>query len=136
MRDHLYAIEVELSQASRWHAFVYYRYTGIINFSGLRSQAGTEATLQQSPLKDGPPHCSPKSMYQLAQKVTSNLHRCISMFNSNHSSIMTPYPNLLSRPSKLGYPRSTYWMRYSLNLPPGIEDFVEFVAIADAHSKA
>jgi hypothetical protein len=74
MRDYLYAIEAELSQLSRWHAFVYYCYTGIINFSSLRSQAGTEATLQQRPLKDGPPHCSPKSMYQLAQKVTSNLH--------------------------------------------------------------
>jgi hypothetical protein len=136
MHDCLCVIEVELSQISRWHAFVYYCYTGIINFSSLRSQAGTEATLQQSPLKDGPPHCSPNSMYQLAQKVTSNLHRCISMFNSNYSSIMTLYPNLLPRPSKLGCPRSTYWMRYSLNLPPGIDDFVELMAIADAHSKA
>ncbi|OAX31922.1 hypothetical protein K503DRAFT_34040 [Rhizopogon vinicolor AM-OR11-026] len=73
-----------------WHAFVYYCYTGIVNFSSLRSRATTEptlqqspfsslrsqattkATLQQSPFKDGPPHCSPKSMYQLARKLQND----------------------------------------------------------------
>ncbi|OAX31924.1 hypothetical protein K503DRAFT_34091 [Rhizopogon vinicolor AM-OR11-026] len=54
-----------------WRAFVYYCYTGIINFSGLRSQVTTEAT-PQSPSNDGPPHCSPKSMYQLARKLRIN----------------------------------------------------------------
>ncbi|KAJ8583809.1 hypothetical protein M405DRAFT_827989, partial [Rhizopogon salebrosus TDB-379] len=61
-----------------WHAFVYYCYTGIVNFSSLRSQVGTDATLQQSPFKDDTPCCSPKSMYQLARKVTSTLRWCIS----------------------------------------------------------
>ncbi|OAX32881.1 hypothetical protein K503DRAFT_869896 [Rhizopogon vinicolor AM-OR11-026] len=55
-----------------WHAFVYYCYTGTVNFSSLRSQATTEATLQQSPSKDDPPRCSPKSMYQLARKLRND----------------------------------------------------------------
>ncbi|KAG2150421.1 hypothetical protein DEU56DRAFT_27566 [Suillus clintonianus] len=52
-----------------WHAFIYYCYTGIINFANLRSQRIPTATLQQSRLESGPPRCSPKSMYQLARKL-------------------------------------------------------------------
>ncbi|KAG1751624.1 uncharacterized protein EDB91DRAFT_616278 [Suillus paluster] len=52
-----------------WHAFIYYCYTGIVNFASLRSQGTLEAAHQQSRLKDGPPHCSPKSIYQLARKL-------------------------------------------------------------------
>lgn len=51
-----------------WHAFVYYCYTGIINFANLRSQSTPD---EQSRLEDGPPHCSPKSMYQLARKLNN-----------------------------------------------------------------
>jgi hypothetical protein len=51
-----------------WHAFVYYCYTGIINFANLRSQNTLD---EQSRLEDGPPHCSPKSMYQLARKLNN-----------------------------------------------------------------
>ncbi|KAG1777659.1 hypothetical protein EV702DRAFT_968983 [Suillus placidus] len=47
-----------------WHAFIYYCYTGIANFANLRSQSMPDGvTLQQRP------HCSPKSMYQLARKL-------------------------------------------------------------------
>jgi hypothetical protein len=46
-----------------WHAFIYYCYTGIVNFANLRSQSTSDVTLQQRP------HCSPKSMYQLARKL-------------------------------------------------------------------
>ncbi|KAG2345721.1 hypothetical protein BDR05DRAFT_880247, partial [Suillus weaverae] len=49
-----------------WHAFIYYCYTGIVNFANLRSQGTPD---EQSRLEDGPPHCSPKSMYQLARKL-------------------------------------------------------------------
>ncbi|KAG1718206.1 uncharacterized protein EDB91DRAFT_1341432 [Suillus paluster] len=51
-----------------WHTFIYYCYTGIVNFANLRSQ-GVDVALQQSRLTHGPPHCSPKSMYQLATKL-------------------------------------------------------------------
>ncbi|KAG1753017.1 hypothetical protein EDB19DRAFT_980918 [Suillus lakei] len=54
-----------------WHAFIYYCYTGIVNFANLRSQSMVDAALQQSRLEDGPPHCSPKSMYQLARKLNN-----------------------------------------------------------------
>ncbi|KAG1751621.1 uncharacterized protein EDB91DRAFT_1045332 [Suillus paluster] len=52
-----------------WHTFIYYCYTGIVNFTNLRSQGPPKAALQRSHLVDGPPHCSPKSMYQLARKL-------------------------------------------------------------------
>ncbi|KAG1802649.1 uncharacterized protein HD556DRAFT_1331370 [Suillus plorans] len=51
-----------------WHAFIYYCYTGIVNFASLRSQSTPD---EQSRLEDGPPHCSPKSMYQLARKLNN-----------------------------------------------------------------
>ncbi|KAG1881384.1 hypothetical protein C8R48DRAFT_680744 [Suillus tomentosus] len=51
-----------------WHAFIYYCYTGIVNFANLRSQSTPD---EQSRLEDGPPHCSPKSMYQLARKLNN-----------------------------------------------------------------
>lgn len=51
-----------------WHAFIYYCYTGIVNFANLRSQSTADG---QSRLEDGPPHCSPKSMYQLAKKLNN-----------------------------------------------------------------
>lgn len=51
-----------------WHAFIYYCYTGIVNFANLRSQSTADG---QSRLDDGPPHCSPKSMYQLARKLNN-----------------------------------------------------------------
>ncbi|KAG2750741.1 hypothetical protein P692DRAFT_20831644 [Suillus brevipes Sb2] len=50
-----------------WHAFIYYCYTGIVNFANLRSQSTAD---EQSRL-EGPPHCSPKSMYQLARKLNN-----------------------------------------------------------------
>ncbi|KAG2043520.1 hypothetical protein BDR03DRAFT_1005548 [Suillus americanus] len=49
-----------------WHAFIYYCYTGIVNFANLRSQRTPD---EQSRLEDSPPHCSPKSMYHLAMKL-------------------------------------------------------------------
>ncbi|KAG1816006.1 uncharacterized protein BJ212DRAFT_207212 [Suillus subaureus] len=52
-----------------WHAFIYYCYTGIVNFVNLRSQGTPD---EQRRLEDGPPHCSPKSMYQLARKLQLN----------------------------------------------------------------
>jgi len=63
----IFVSEALLNGVCRWHAFVYYCYTGIINFANLRSQSTPD---EQSRLEDGPPHCSPKSMYQLARKVT------------------------------------------------------------------
>ncbi|KAG1828304.1 hypothetical protein DFJ58DRAFT_750904 [Suillus subalutaceus] len=51
-----------------WHAFIYYCYTGIVNFANLRSQRTPD---EQSRLEDSPPHCSPKSMYQLAMKLNN-----------------------------------------------------------------
>ncbi|KIK47159.1 hypothetical protein CY34DRAFT_9187 [Suillus luteus UH-Slu-Lm8-n1] len=51
-----------------WHAFIYYCYTGIVNFANLRSQRTVD---EQSRLEDGPPRCSPKSMYQLARKLNN-----------------------------------------------------------------
>ncbi|KAG1751623.1 uncharacterized protein EDB91DRAFT_1298849 [Suillus paluster] len=51
-----------------WYTFIYYCYTGIVNFENLRSQ-GVDVALQQSRLTHGRPHCSPKSMYQLARKL-------------------------------------------------------------------
>ncbi|KAG2750742.1 hypothetical protein P692DRAFT_20402620 [Suillus brevipes Sb2] len=51
-----------------WNAFIYYCYTGIVNFTNLRSQSTPD---EQSRLEDGPPHCSPKSMYQLAKKLNN-----------------------------------------------------------------
>ncbi|KAJ8583806.1 hypothetical protein M405DRAFT_798827 [Rhizopogon salebrosus TDB-379] len=59
-----------------WHAFVYYCYTGVVNFSGLRSQAQATTEASQATFhnhsKEGPPCCSPKSMYQLARKLRND----------------------------------------------------------------
>ncbi|KAG2146422.1 uncharacterized protein EDB93DRAFT_1149076 [Suillus bovinus] len=49
-----------------WHAFIYYCYTGFVNFGNLQSQNEPD---KQGRSEDGPPHCSPKSMYQLARKL-------------------------------------------------------------------
>jgi hypothetical protein len=51
-----------------WYAFIYYCYTGIVNFANLRSQSTPD---DQGRLEDGPPHCSPKSMYQLARRLNN-----------------------------------------------------------------
>lgn len=70
-------MEASLNGVFRWRAFIYYCYTGIVHFANLRSQSTPD---KQSGLEDGPPHCSPKSMYQLAKKVTPwNLCLCINM---------------------------------------------------------
>ncbi|KAH7926533.1 hypothetical protein BV22DRAFT_1062764 [Leucogyrophana mollusca] len=45
-----------------WHALIYYCYTGNVIFSPLKSQGSPRTTVPS----DGPPPCSPKSMYRLA----------------------------------------------------------------------
>ncbi|KAG0706052.1 hypothetical protein DFH29DRAFT_200973 [Suillus ampliporus] len=88
-----------------WHVFIYFCYTGIVNFANLRSQGG-DVALQQSRLTHSPPHCSPKSMYQLAMKLhnkplsqlaltaietrlsaTNVLNEAFSKFTSRHDTV-------------------------------------------------
>ncbi|KAG1870091.1 hypothetical protein DFJ58DRAFT_764610 [Suillus subalutaceus] len=71
-----------------WHAFIYYCYTGIVDFANLRSQSISDVTLQQRP------HCSPKSMYQLAMKLQNETLSqlafkavAFSKFTSRHDAI-------------------------------------------------
>ncbi|KIJ67852.1 hypothetical protein HYDPIDRAFT_107372 [Hydnomerulius pinastri MD-312] len=53
-----------------WHALIFYCYTGQIAFCDLRSQVAPGAQFSR-PLQGvaGPPSCSPKSMYRLADKL-------------------------------------------------------------------
>jgi hypothetical protein len=55
-----------LTDSCRWQALLYYLYTDEIVFAPLRSQ-GNRTTRCCS--LEGPPPCSPKSMYRLACKV-------------------------------------------------------------------
>ncbi|KAG1752163.1 hypothetical protein EDB19DRAFT_1095255 [Suillus lakei] len=50
-----------------WQALLYYLYTDEIIFAPLRSQQPSPTTVHLS--LDGPPPCSPKSMYRLACKI-------------------------------------------------------------------
>ncbi|KAH7926540.1 hypothetical protein BV22DRAFT_1118837 [Leucogyrophana mollusca] len=48
-----------------WHALTYYCYTGQVTFSPIKSQN----SLPRPAVVGGPPPCSPKSMYRLADKL-------------------------------------------------------------------
>lgn len=52
----------------RWRAFIFYSYFGNVYFSPLRSEMKVVSDTETNAL--GTPYCSPKSMYQLADKVT------------------------------------------------------------------
>ncbi|KAH7906276.1 hypothetical protein BJ138DRAFT_1105286 [Hygrophoropsis aurantiaca] len=54
-----------------WHAFVYYCYTDQISFSPLKSQKSLSRKPGAARVDTslGPPTCSPKSMYRLADKM-------------------------------------------------------------------
>ncbi|EGN92309.1 hypothetical protein SERLA73DRAFT_79722 [Serpula lacrymans var. lacrymans S7.3] len=55
-----------------WKTLLFYLYTDQISWSALKSQTGSketrDTTVEDS---DGPPPCSPKSMYRLATKIAS-----------------------------------------------------------------
>lgn len=50
----------------RWRALLFYLYTGDVTFSSLKSEK-LQSNVQTP--HEGPPTCSPKSMYRLADKV-------------------------------------------------------------------
>ncbi|KAF8444675.1 hypothetical protein L210DRAFT_3642925 [Boletus edulis BED1] len=63
-------VEIKFAAHRTWHAFLWYCYTGTLEFSKLRSQVGPGGLhLHVTPLEGGPPACSPKSMYRLADLV-------------------------------------------------------------------
>ncbi|KAF8444676.1 hypothetical protein L210DRAFT_3642926 [Boletus edulis BED1] len=63
-------VEIKFAAHRTWHAFLFYCYTGNLEFSKLRSQVGPGGLhLHVTPLEGGPPACSPKSMYRLADLV-------------------------------------------------------------------
>ena len=70
----------------RWSAFVFYLYTGDVNFAPLTSQTQvprpSNSDSKETTTADAP-RCSPKSMYRLADEVSSN------DFNTNP--MLTPY---------------------------------------------
>ncbi|KAL6308089.1 hypothetical protein BKA93DRAFT_765334, partial [Sparassis latifolia] len=53
-----------------WQAFIFYVYTGKIEFAPLKSQgqSGRDASVDERAMLSRPPRCSPKSMYRLAEK--------------------------------------------------------------------
>ncbi|KAF8545664.1 hypothetical protein OG21DRAFT_159781 [Imleria badia] len=54
-----------------WHAFLWYCYNGDLEFRKLKSQVKPGSRhLHTTPLAGGPPTCSPKSMYRLADLVS------------------------------------------------------------------
>ena len=54
----------------RWHAFLWYCYTGNLKFGKLKSQVEPGGQhLRVASLDGEPPTCSPKSMYRLADLV-------------------------------------------------------------------
>ncbi|KAF9227285.1 hypothetical protein BS17DRAFT_764562 [Gyrodon lividus] len=63
-------IQVKCAAHRTWRAFVYYCYTGQITFYPLRSQMPRNRSPQ---VAGGPPLCSPKSMYRLADKASADL---------------------------------------------------------------
>jgi hypothetical protein len=67
----------------RWHAFSWYCYNGSLEFGKLKSQVEPGVQYPRvTPLGAGPPTCSPKSMYRLADLV-SILVRWIQMTRSS-----------------------------------------------------
>ncbi|KAG6375427.1 hypothetical protein JVT61DRAFT_2984 [Boletus reticuloceps] len=63
-------VEIKFAAHRTWHAFLFYCYTGNLEFSKLRSQVEPGGRhLHVIPLEGGPPACSPKSMYRLANLV-------------------------------------------------------------------
>lgn len=71
--------------ADRWKAFVYYLYTGKVEFARLKSQKPVVQPLAKTAqMSASAPPCSPKSMYKLADEVSV---RGLSMSNRTHSSL-------------------------------------------------
>ncbi|KAF8134620.1 hypothetical protein EV363DRAFT_1213975 [Boletus edulis] len=63
-------VEIKFAAHRTWHAFLCYCYTGYLEFSKLRSQVEPGGRhIHLTPLEGGPPACSPKSMYRLADLV-------------------------------------------------------------------
>ena len=62
----------DIRRECRWHAFLWYCYTGKVDFGKLKSQVepGGQHFRETSP-EVGPPTCSPKSMYRLADLVST-----------------------------------------------------------------
>ncbi|KAF8556334.1 hypothetical protein OG21DRAFT_655968 [Imleria badia] len=61
---------VKFAAHRTWHAFLWYCYTGDLKFGKLKSQVEPGGRhLRATPLEGGPPTCSPKSMYRLADLV-------------------------------------------------------------------
>lgn len=55
----------------RWKAFVYYLYTGKVEFSRLKSQKpAVQPLAKTAQMSACAPPCSPKSMYKLADEVS------------------------------------------------------------------
>lgn len=76
LREHIPYVSLNnLFNQDRWHALIYYVYTGTINFAPLRSQGVAYRTQQiiehHEKNPDHPVLCSPKSMYRLADIVSS-----------------------------------------------------------------
>ncbi|KAG9316685.1 hypothetical protein JVU11DRAFT_2745 [Chiua virens] len=60
---------VKFAAHRTWRAFLWYCYTGHVEFNHLKSQHATEYGVRRPDIEDGPPFCSPKSMYRLADLV-------------------------------------------------------------------
>jgi len=61
---------VEFAAHRTWHAFSWYCYNGSLEFGKLKSQVEPGVQYPRvTPLGAGPPTCSPKSMYRLADLV-------------------------------------------------------------------
>ncbi|KAH0827933.1 hypothetical protein J3R83DRAFT_3570 [Lanmaoa asiatica] len=68
--DYEPAILIKFAAHRTWYAFLWYCYTGQLEFSKLKSQVESGAPrFRVTHLEDGPPPCSPKSMYRLADLV-------------------------------------------------------------------
>ncbi|KAI9569722.1 hypothetical protein HD554DRAFT_508207 [Boletus coccyginus] len=68
--DYERTVLVEFAAHRTWHAFVWYCYSGNLEFAKLKSQVKpSNRHIRVTPLEGGPPTCSPKSMYRLADLV-------------------------------------------------------------------
>lgn len=81
----VYHLIPSLMNDIRWVALVAYLYTGQITFAPLRSASQSPDDAESSHLEDPRPNsCSPKSMYRLADKVSSlSIHACQSLAHAD-----------------------------------------------------
>ena len=65
----------DIRRECRWHAFLWYCYTGELDFGKLKSQVEPGGQhFRETSLEGGPPTCSPKSMYRLANLVSTPMY--------------------------------------------------------------